>query len=404
MKNWPRVRLGEVASICRRPVDIDINAEYPELGIRSFGKGTFQKRPVAGADVGSKKLFEIKPGDLVFSNVFAWEGAVAVAKPEDDGRFGSHRFIACVVDNGRADAKFLCSYLTSSEEGLDQIRKASPGGAGRNRTLGLEKLVEITVPLPPLPEQRAIVAKLDELSDKTTQLNAHLDAIEADADALVLSLHNELSGSRTVALSDVIELYEESVAIESDMSYPQVGIRSFGCGLFAKPAITGAETTYRSFNCLYEDAFVLSQVKGWEGAIALTPPELVGMYASPEYRTFRCLPGRASPQYLVEIIKRPWFWSLLQDATRGVGARRERTRPEQFLNVVLPMPEYDRQLEGAQIFKNLAALRAKHATIRQSNATLVPATLERIFGEHRAPAAESSGTATDLRLHSDVGV
>lgn len=308
---------------------------------------------------------------------------------------------ACIAkDEKRVSARYAYLYLSATKDTL--LVPLMQGSA--NVSLKLADIAGIEIPLPPLPEQRAIVAKLDELRDKTTQINARLDAIEADADALVLSMHNELSGSRTVALSDVIELYEESVAIESDMSYPQVGVRSFGAGLFAKPAITGAETTYRSFNRLYKDAFVLSQVKGWEGAIALTPPELVGMHASPEYRTFRCLPRRASPQYLVEIFKRPWFWSLLQDATRGVGARRERTRPEQFLNVVLPMPEYDKQLEGAQIFKNLTALRTSHAAIRQSNTALVPATLERVFGEHRAPAAESSGTATDLRLHSDVCV
>lgn len=55
--------------------------EVSELGIRLFVKGTLHKPPLSGAEVGSKRLFSIEPGDLMFSNVFAREGAVAVAKP-----------------------------------------------------------------------------------------------------------------------------------------------------------------------------------------------------------------------------------------------------------------------------------------------------------------------------------
>ena len=67
-----------------------------------------------------------------------------------------------------------------------------------------------------------------------------------------------------------------------------------GGGLFAKAAIGGTETTYRSFHRLYEGAVVLSQVKGWEGAIARCPAELEDWFVSPEYRTFRCKPNQAS--------------------------------------------------------------------------------------------------------------
>ncbi len=148
----PSQRLGEVAPVTRRPVRVREDAEYPELGIRSFGKGTFHKPALPGIGVGSKKLFEIRPGDLVLSNVFAWEGAVAVAGETDAGRYGSHRFITCVPNDGVTTSQFLCfNFLTP--DGLEQLRKASPGGAGRNRTLGLNALSEIEVPIPAFGRQ-----------------------------------------------------------------------------------------------------------------------------------------------------------------------------------------------------------------------------------------------------------
>lgn len=53
--------MGQVAPLTRRPVNIELTREYPELGIRSFGKGTFHKAPITGAMLGSKKIFHIEP-------------------------------------------------------------------------------------------------------------------------------------------------------------------------------------------------------------------------------------------------------------------------------------------------------------------------------------------------------
>jgi type I restriction enzyme, S subunit len=173
-------RMEKAAPITRRPIKVEIDGTYPELGIRSFGKGTFHKPTLNGVEVGTKKLFYIKPDDLVFNNVFAWEGAVAVATSEDVDRVGSHRFITCVPKKGVATANFLCFYFLT-EEGLKKLGDASPGGAGRNRTLGLETLSAIEVPIPSYEKQlwfddlQMKVNALRRLQSETaTELNAML--------------------------------------------------------------------------------------------------------------------------------------------------------------------------------------------------------------------------------------
>lgn len=163
----PRIAMADVAPLVRRPLSIDPYANYPELGVRSFGKGTFHKPALAGIDVGSKKLFEIASDDLLFNIVFAWEGAVAVARPEDDRRVGSHRFLSCVPLADQATPTFL-RYWFLSDEGMSALGRASPGGAGRNRTLGIKALQDIRVPVPPLGAQRwfdRLQAKVQEARD-----------------------------------------------------------------------------------------------------------------------------------------------------------------------------------------------------------------------------------------------
>jgi type I restriction enzyme S subunit len=173
--------MAEVAPLVRRPVEqIDNEKYYPELGVRSFGNGTFHKTAIKGVELGTKRIYEIKPDDLVFSNVFAWEGAIAVAKPEDNNRFGSHRFITCVAKENLALSSFL-EFHFLTQKGLEQIGDASPGGAGRNRTLGLTKLEALKVPIPAIEKQRWF----DSLLQKTNAIKKHQADTEQQLNALM---------------------------------------------------------------------------------------------------------------------------------------------------------------------------------------------------------------------------
>lgn len=158
--NCPYEPMSKVAPIIRREVETLPDQLYPELGIRSFGKGTFLKDPIIGKDLGSKRIYQIHKDDLLFSNVFSWEGAIAVVDAEGHERYGSHRFISCVCNPDKVIPKFLWYYFLS-DEGLSKIRKASPGSAGRNKTLGLRKLEKIMVPVLPIDIQKKFVHSLD---------------------------------------------------------------------------------------------------------------------------------------------------------------------------------------------------------------------------------------------------
>ena len=191
----PRRPMAEVAPLVRRPVTIDLDSAYPELGVRSFGKGTFHKPPLAGIDVGAKKLFRILPDDLLFNIVFAWEGAVAVARDEDDDRVGSHRFLSCVPEPDLATANFL-RYWFLSPDGLLALNRASPGGAGRNRTLGIKSLESIAVPIPSLDAQHWF----DGLQAKSRLVRLAQTGTATELAALLPAMLHEAfgGGSRTI--------------------------------------------------------------------------------------------------------------------------------------------------------------------------------------------------------------
>lgn len=185
----PRAAMGDIAPLVRRPTAIALDATYPELGVRSFGRGLFAKPDVIGAELTWQSLYRIEAGDLVFSNIKAWEGAFAVAEVEHDGKYGSHRYLTCVPDPDRATAGYLWYYL-QSDEGLNQISQASPGSADRNRTLATKRLEAITVPAPPLEAQRWF----DRLQAKARAARAAQAEAAAHLDRLLPSMLHEAFG------------------------------------------------------------------------------------------------------------------------------------------------------------------------------------------------------------------
>jgi type I restriction enzyme S subunit len=91
--------------------------------------------------------------------VFAWEQAVAVLSENERGFIASHRFpMFQGRKNQASEAYYLLFFKT--RRGKEQLTIASPGGAGRNKTLGQADLDVLPVPCPPFPEQIAIAEML----------------------------------------------------------------------------------------------------------------------------------------------------------------------------------------------------------------------------------------------------
>jgi type I restriction enzyme, S subunit len=179
----PRARMGDVAPVVRRPVEIDPEGIYAEIGARSFGRGLFEKPNLIGGDLTWQKLFRIEAGDIVFSNIKAWEGAFAVARSQHHGKVGSHRYITCVPDLRQCTPDFLW-YFLQSPSGIEQVQAASPGSADRNRTLSQKGLEETTVPLPSLDAQQWF----DRLQAKAQAARAAQAAASTDLDHLLPAL------------------------------------------------------------------------------------------------------------------------------------------------------------------------------------------------------------------------
>lgn len=383
----PRVRVGDVLELQRRPVQVDPAAEYEEIGIRSFGKGIFHKEPVSGVDLGNKRAFRIEPGDLVLSNVFAWEGGIAVASERESGKIGSHRFMTFTSTDERIDPAWAAWFFLS-EPGLELIGKASPGSAGRNRTLAVERFANLEIPLPPIDEQRRIAYPLSRLRIAGGNLGTRVARAELLANALAVSscarfdLPAEAkaeAGWRTVRLRSAMTLAQHPIAVDSSRQYPNLGIYSFGRGVFRKPEIDGGSTSAKTLYAVQGGQFIYSRLFAFEGAYAAVPPEYDGYYVSNEFPTFDPNPEMLDARWLASYLRTPARWSELAGSSKGLGVRRQRIPVDAILDYRVSLPPIEEQRAMVNQIEQLAIVQANHQQMRTRIESLLPSALNAEF-------------------------
>jgi type I restriction enzyme, S subunit len=369
--------LAAVLTRVQDSVAIDPRETYKQVTVRLFHKGVVLRGEKLGSAIQTARQWQVHQGQVLLSRIDARNGAIGIVPAELNGAVVTNDFWAFEINSARAIPAFLDAYFGTAEF-VDACKTASEGTTNRVR-LQPDRFLKVEVPLPSLDEQRRIVVRITDLAVKIKEgQTLRRESLEASS-SVVTSLHISLSGQRTRSFRDILTLDERRVPIRSDGTYPQIGIKGFGGGLFARGVLGGTETTYREFNLLFDGGLVLSQVKGWEGAIAVCKERFAGWYASPEYRTFSFIPEEALPEYMSAVVSSPWFYTKLADLTRGVGARRERTRPEAFLEMKIPMPTVEQQCSALQVFGKLDSLRKMQSETSVELDALMPSILSKAF-------------------------
>ncbi|MGW4065340.1 restriction endonuclease subunit S [Amycolatopsis sp. NPDC004747] len=345
-----KIRLGDVLTLERIPVDIDFDAEYMQIGIRSFGNGIFHRDPCLGRDLSKLKYFEIKPGRLIVSNIMAWEGAIGISTESEKGFVGSARFLS-YRPTGDVDIRFLNYYFQSSN-GISLIRSTSTGTVARNQTLSPNKFEKATVPLPPLDEQCRVSDKLDAAFARIAQLSIlrgrSSQLIHQYMDSQLRPIMDQ------VPLSAALHPSADFVNVKPDHNYRTAGILNRGRGLFHRPAISGSDTKYPRYNTLHTGQFVYSKLFGWEGSLAVVPAEFEGVHVSHEFPTFDIDLSIADVEYMSHLARWPGLHDALKDKGTGMGSRRQRVNVDRILATTVPLPSL---AEQRRIARQLSVVR-----------------------------------------------
>ena len=163
--DWEQRKFGDLVEKYEDPIDTPTDG-YMRLGIRSHAKGTFHSYVEKGKELETAKMFRVAANNFIVNITFGWEHAVAITDESDAGKLVSHRFPQYSFENGMIPMFFKCLIL--DENFKHHLELSSPGGAGRNRVLKLNDMLEYKMKFPCEDEQRKLASYFDDLDHLIT--------------------------------------------------------------------------------------------------------------------------------------------------------------------------------------------------------------------------------------------
>lgn len=386
----PRVPLREAARPVARAVPVSVGELYRQLGVRLWGLGAYEREPVDGGMTKYQQLYRAERGDIVVNKIWARNGSVAVIDEMHSGCHGSGEFPMFTLLPERIDPRWM-HWVTKSREFWAQCDEKSQGTSGKNR-IKPERFLDVEIPLPPLDEQRRIVARIKELAAKVEEARRLRDQNAKGADALTTSgaaaaLEALTGNSPRRPLGSLVSVRGGGTPSKDAPHYWGGSIPWITPKDMKRRALTDAIDHITSLAAkespakLLEPGAVLVVVRGM--ILAHTFPAAVLLAAATINQDMKALIPDASvlPEYLCSVL---WAWNphVLALVDRS-GHDTRKLNTDKLLALEIPVPTVKVQ---KRLIEELNALQSKievvkkvqTETVAELNAML-PAILDKAF-------------------------
>jgi type I restriction enzyme S subunit len=370
--------LGELLVRSEETVEIVPTEQYKEVTVRLWGKGVVLRGDVQGQEMAAARRFRLRAGQFILSRIDARNGALGIVPDTLDGAVVSNDFPAYNIVATRLFPPFL-GWICRTRQFVDLCRLASEGTTNRVR-LQEDRFLRMAIPLPPLSEQQRIVAKIEELAAKIEQARAlKREILTKQGAVLTAAYHQIIRDAPVYPLSEVAPLLRRPVSTRPEKEYAEIGIRSFGRGTFAKPMLLGAELTWQRLYEVRAGDILLSNIKAWEGAIAVVRPEDDGRVGSHRYLTCVPIAGKATATFVCFPLLSPKGLQAVNDASPGSADRNRTLGMEALQQIPIPTPNFEKQCWFDQLVRRVEAAQEVQARSDPELDALLPSILDRAF-------------------------
>ncbi|HUA68333.1 MAG TPA: hypothetical protein VMA13_07270, partial [Candidatus Saccharimonadales bacterium] len=210
------VRLGSVLTPTVRSETVDASKEYRLLGIRLDGQGPFLRETVVGTQTSAAKLFRVAEGDFIYSRLFACRGAFGVISKELDGCFVSGEFPTFLPVPGKIDVEYL-KYWFRLPRVIATVDADCSGSTPLTRNRFKENFfLALEIPLPPLAEQRRVVARIEKLAVQIQEARTLRDRAVEEAEALLRSIITHDKQAKPTPMRELVKLRSPDVIVRAD--------------------------------------------------------------------------------------------------------------------------------------------------------------------------------------------
>ena len=372
------VRLGEIATQIARAEAPLPGTLYRQVGVKLWGEGAYERESMDGAETKYKQLFRAEAGDIIVNKIWARNGSVAVVPESLTGCYGSGEFPMFVPHRERLESRWM-HWLTKTRSFWAQCDDKSQGTSGKNR-IKPEQFLRVEIPLPPLMEQRRVVARIEELAAQINEARNLRKDIESENAALLMSAYRKIAqNAKRLPMSEVAPLNRRPVVVDIEKSYPGVSVRSFGRGTFHNPPLAGSEVTWQKPFLVKSGDILISNIKAWEGAIAVANQADNGRVGSHRYLT--CVPVHhvATSRFVCFHLLTPEGLYEVGEASPGSADRNRTLNTKALLRIPIPVPPIESQLWFDELYDQMDMLKGLQNQTAAELEALLPSILNRAF-------------------------
>jgi type I restriction enzyme S subunit len=174
--------LGEVLRRSEETIELQPDDEYRQITVKLWGKGVVLRGILTGAEIAASRQMVARRGQFILSRIDARNGALGIVPPELDGAIVTNDFpLFNVVERSLLPA--YLGWMCRTASFVEECKRASEGTTNRVR-LQEDKFLTREIFLPPLAEQRRVVARIEELAAQIHEARTLRHQATEEAEAL----------------------------------------------------------------------------------------------------------------------------------------------------------------------------------------------------------------------------
>jgi len=182
--HWEEVPLKRILTYLDDRIELDDLEEYSTITVKRRHGGLEEREKLLGREIKTKKQFRLAPGAFIISRVQCWHQAYAIVPDSVPPNMIASTNYDQFLISPDVDRRFFW-WLSHSPRFTETVRSSAVGVVIEKMVFDREAWLEKEIPLPPLPEQYRIVARIEELAAKVNEARRLRESAAKEVDLLI---------------------------------------------------------------------------------------------------------------------------------------------------------------------------------------------------------------------------